>query len=60
MSNRRLNNEEYADMHLVYGETFRNRAEARRIYLALFPQRQISSERVFDRVNNSRRKFLFS
>lgn len=43
----RLGNEELADVHFFYGRASDNAAEARRLYMAAFPDRRIPCERTF-------------
>lgn len=44
-------NEEYADMHLMYGAAWGNAVEARRLYAENFPGRRIPDRRVFQAVD---------
>lgn len=47
---------EYCDMHYLYGASLGNAAEARRLYAATFPNRQLPSDKVFTRVHSRLRE----
>ena len=52
----RFSNEEYADMHLFYGQAMGNAAEARRLYQQHFPNRHIPDRKTFERVDRNLRE----
>lgn len=43
---------EYCDMQYLYGASLGNVAEARRLYDATFPNRQLPTDKVFTRAHN--------
>jgi hypothetical protein len=48
---RRYGNEEYADMHFMYGTANGNALEAARLYQEAFPHRRQPDSRTFTRVH---------
>lgn len=50
-------NEEYCDMHFMYGAALGNSSEARRLYAERFPQRQLPSIKTFTAIHNRLREF---
>lgn len=49
-------NEEYADMHFVYGYSNGNAAQAQREYARRFPNRRIPERRTFESVHRRLRE----
>lgn len=47
---------EYCDMHFMYGAALGNAAEARRLYSATYPNRQLPSDKLFVRLHNRLRE----
>jgi hypothetical protein len=53
---RRYGNEEYADMHFMYGKANGNALEAARLYQEAFPHRRQPDSRTFTRVHQRLRE----
>ena len=51
-----FSNDEYADMHLMYGLAEGNAAQAVRFYADRFPNRRVPDRRTFIRVDRSLRE----
>lgn len=53
----RLSFNELADMHIMYGLAQSNAAEARRLYIQSFPNRDVSGIKSFRNVDKNLREF---
>jgi hypothetical protein len=54
---RRYGNEEYADMHFMYGNANGNAPEAARLHQEAFPRRRQPDNRTFTRVHQQLREY---
>lgn len=56
MANALYTNEQYADMHFLYGQAVGNAARARRLYQEQFPERRVPDSRTFVQVHRRLRE----